>query len=127
MPGQVSKAMLIGKHVLRAQIRNNLSSISESTSLECKAVFERSTCRIECSDEVIKDAVKSGNLHYLRVFTEEYTEYALESRLSLWHIRIGHIKIANLKLVLNTHSIEAKLQNGLEENFCERCIFEKQL
>jgi hypothetical protein len=107
----------------------NLISIGKLAKKGYKILFEKEVCNILLENKIIAKGKcwhDNENLYELKVVKESNRMYAaneINNKWKLWHLRLGHLSIDNMKKV-KAQDIEFNKDKLISE-FCEECVLGK--
>ncbi|CAF0996316.1 unnamed protein product [Brachionus calyciflorus] len=123
------KSITIENVLYVPELSVNLISIGKLSRKGFKIIFEREKCNIVSNDETIIEAKswsQNKNLYELSLLFQE-SERALISiksdDLKLWHFRLGHLSLENMKR-LEAEDVDFSRMNSTKE-LCESCTLGK--
>jgi len=111
------------------KMKNNFISVSKLISECFKVEFDKDGCKVNnARGVVVAEAQRDKNLYLLNVKVRKDTTHianSLEEGAMLWHERLGHLNMANLK-ELDAMVDGMNLKEVPFHHICEACIKSKR-
>lgn len=115
-------------------LNRNLISVRAFDDVGYKVAFSDRSCTVyNTNDQAILMGTRYNNLYLLDVSLTAEKSYSLltesQSNLVLWHKRMGHLGISNLKKLVKDNmstGIDFKNTDKDDKFFCESCVIGKQ-
>ena len=125
------KGVLLKDVLFVPLLSTNLFSIPICTAKGFRVCFDECKCEVtDGSGKVITTGKHTGKLYYLNDVGEQanaHEQVNAASDLSLWHRRLGHLGVANVKRLINGNMVEGvkgKLTGDI--GVCGPCAYGKQ-
>lgn len=119
-------------------VKKNLMSVSKLENNGLTVTFAHNEVKATIKDRVVMIGKKEGSLYLVNMRVENSANYSIHNSLNykdnlidLWHRRLGHLGIQNLKQLGKSHLVEGMgklsvLDNtNFEKLSCEPCIMGK--
>ena len=112
-------------------MRVNLISIGKLSKKGFDVSFKNSKCQIRFNEELVDECnpwVENNNLYELKIKKKDkdiaLTANKADEQWRLWHYRLGHLSVNNMKRI-KAKDVEFSKVTNIQE-FCESCALSKQ-
>ena len=125
IPGMQNATCKLHNVLFIPKLSQNLISVSAAAERGVNANFSKNHCSFFNKEKCVASATRKGNLYYLDCSTEKSFHASSNAHDMLWHRRLGHMSLGNLRKLSNgsnIHGIQGEITNI---DFCEDCTMGK--